>query len=110
MSEALATGVPAEAVVAALRAAGVTHVVIVPDTHQRTVLAELARQSQIRVITACTEDEAIAINARMREQIRAKRAVLDSFLAELEFKAAHYAILAVELGLDQPLSATAADR
>ncbi|MDQ1421654.1 MAG: MerR family transcriptional regulator, repressor of the yfmOP operon [Acidimicrobiaceae bacterium] len=54
--------------------------------------------------------EAIAINARMREQVRAKRAVLDGFLAELESKAAHYATLAVELGLDQPLPATAAAR
>jgi sulfopyruvate decarboxylase TPP-binding subunit len=42
---------------------GITHVINVPDTHQRTVLSELARQSQIRVLTACTEDEAIAINA-----------------------------------------------
>jgi sulfopyruvate decarboxylase TPP-binding subunit len=41
----------------------ITHVVNVPDTHQRTLLAALARQSQIRLLTACTEDEAVAINA-----------------------------------------------
>jgi sulfopyruvate decarboxylase subunit alpha len=35
----------------------------VPDTHQRSLLAVLARQSRIRLLTACTEDEAIAINA-----------------------------------------------
>jgi sulfopyruvate decarboxylase TPP-binding subunit len=46
-----------------MQALGITHVVNVPDTHQRTVLAELARPSHIRLITACTEDEAIAINA-----------------------------------------------
>jgi len=41
----------------------ITHMVNVPDTHQRTLLAALARQSRIRLLTACTEDEAIAINA-----------------------------------------------
>ncbi len=41
----------------------VTDVINVPDTHQRSVLAALARQSRIRLLTACTEDEAIAINA-----------------------------------------------
>ncbi len=46
--------------------------------------------------------EAIAINSRMQEQVRAKRAVLDGFLGELEAKATNYATVAVELGLDQP--------
>jgi sulfopyruvate decarboxylase TPP-binding subunit len=59
----VATAVPACAIVHVMLALGITHVGNVPDTHQRTVLAELARQSQIRVLTACTEDEAIAINA-----------------------------------------------
>jgi DNA-binding transcriptional MerR regulator len=43
--------------------------------------------------------EAIAINARMQEQVRDKRAILDGFLLELEAKAAYYATIAVELGL-----------
>ena len=55
------------------------------DTRRREILAE-----------------AIALNARMREQVQAKRFVLDEFLAELEAKAAHYATIAVELGLDHP--------
>ena len=59
----VATPVAATAIVQEMLALGITHVVNVPDTHQRTVLAELARQSQIRLLTACTEDEAIAINA-----------------------------------------------
>jgi sulfopyruvate decarboxylase TPP-binding subunit len=59
----VAISVPASAIVGELRMLGITHVINVPDTHQRTVLSELARQSQIRVITACTEDEAVAINA-----------------------------------------------
>jgi sulfopyruvate decarboxylase TPP-binding subunit len=59
----VATSVPADAIVHELLALDITHVVMVPDTHQRSVLAALARQSQIRLLTACTEDEAIAINA-----------------------------------------------
>jgi sulfopyruvate decarboxylase TPP-binding subunit len=59
----VAVSVPAADILEELLALGITHVVNVPDTHQRTLLAELARQSQIRLLTACTEDEAIAINA-----------------------------------------------
>ena len=58
-----ATPVAASAILSELLALEITHVVNVPDTHQRTLLAELARQSRIRLLTACTEDEAIAINA-----------------------------------------------
>jgi sulfopyruvate decarboxylase TPP-binding subunit len=59
----VAVSVAASAILAELRTLGITHVVNVPDTHQRTLLAELSRQSEIRLVTACTEDEAIAINA-----------------------------------------------
>jgi sulfopyruvate decarboxylase TPP-binding subunit len=59
----VATSVSADAIVQEMLTLGITHVVNVPDTHQRSVLAALARQSQIRLLTACTEDEAIAINA-----------------------------------------------
>ncbi len=59
----VAVSVPAEAIVQQILALGVTHVVNVPDTHQRSVLAVLAREPRIRLLTACTEDEAIAINA-----------------------------------------------
>jgi sulfopyruvate decarboxylase TPP-binding subunit len=59
----IALSVPAGAIVAELEALQISHVINVPDTHQRTLLAALARQSRMRLITACTEDEAIAINA-----------------------------------------------
>jgi sulfopyruvate decarboxylase subunit alpha len=59
----IAISVSADAIVQEMLALGISHVVNVPDTHQRSVLAALARQSQIRLLTACTEDEAIAINA-----------------------------------------------
>jgi len=60
---AVAHSVPATAIIAELLRLDITHVINVPDTHQRTLLAELSRQSQMRMLTACTEDEAIAINA-----------------------------------------------
>jgi len=61
--EPVARSVSARAIMDELHALDITHVVMVPDTHQRTLLAELARQSRMRLLTACTEDEAIAINA-----------------------------------------------
>jgi sulfopyruvate decarboxylase TPP-binding subunit len=48
---------------AAIRTLGITHVITVPDTHQRSLLALLAQTSDPTLITACTEDEAIGINA-----------------------------------------------
>jgi sulfopyruvate decarboxylase TPP-binding subunit len=62
-AEPVARPVAAEAILRELLDLRITHVINVPDTHQRSLLAALARQSQIRVLTACTEDEAIAINA-----------------------------------------------
>jgi sulfopyruvate decarboxylase subunit alpha len=62
-AEPVARPVSASAILDELLRLDITHVINVPDTHQRTLLAALARQSQIRLLTACTEDEAIAINA-----------------------------------------------
>jgi sulfopyruvate decarboxylase TPP-binding subunit len=62
-ANSVAISVPAEAIVAELDQLGITDVVNVPDTHQRTLLAALARQDRIRLLTAATEDEAIGINS-----------------------------------------------
>jgi sulfopyruvate decarboxylase TPP-binding subunit len=59
----VAISVPACPILSELERLGITDVVNVPDTHQRTLLAALARQQRIRLLTAATEDEAIAINA-----------------------------------------------
>lgn len=59
---AVATAVPAQAVVAALEEVGATHVVTVPDTHQRTVL-ELLDEHRLPVIRATTEDDVMGICA-----------------------------------------------
>jgi len=62
-SVAVAISVPAEAIVNEIEALGITHVITVPDTHQKSVLAALARRSHPGLVTACTEDEAVGINA-----------------------------------------------
>jgi sulfopyruvate decarboxylase TPP-binding subunit len=43
-------------------AAGVTHVVTVPDTHQKTLLDVLTSAASPALITMCTEDEALGVN------------------------------------------------
>jgi sulfopyruvate decarboxylase TPP-binding subunit len=47
---------------AAIRAAGITDVVTVPDTHQQSLLRLLATCGDPRLITVCTEDEAMGLN------------------------------------------------
>lgn len=47
---------------AAIRQSRVTHVVTVPDTHQRTLLDLLAASPKPELITVCTEDEAMGVN------------------------------------------------
>ncbi len=62
-AEPVARPVSAEAIVNELYELRISHVINVPDTHQRTLLKALSQQSRIKVLTACTEDEAIAISA-----------------------------------------------
>ena len=73
-------------------------------------LAELKAEARRGISEARRREilsEAMAINARMREQVRQKRAILDGFLAELEAKDALYASVAEELGLTLPDRAAA---
>ena len=60
---AVAISVPAESILSEIHRLDISHVINVPDTHQRTLLALLARGNKPRLITACTEDEAVGINA-----------------------------------------------
>lgn len=46
----------------AIRDAGITDVITVPDTHQKSLLDVLARSGEPRLITVCTEDEAMGVN------------------------------------------------
>lgn len=58
----VATGIDAATIVAALEEAEITHVVIVPDTHQKTVL-DLMDERHIPVIRCATEDDVLGVCA-----------------------------------------------
>jgi sulfopyruvate decarboxylase TPP-binding subunit len=62
-SPTAARSIPAELLLRQIQALDVTHVLNVPDTHQKTLLALLAQQERPRLVTTCTEDEALAIHA-----------------------------------------------
>lgn len=58
-----AEAIPAQPFLDAILAAGVTDIVAVPDTHQRSLIELLDRVDEPRFIQAATEDEAIALAA-----------------------------------------------
>jgi sulfopyruvate decarboxylase subunit alpha len=55
--------IPAAVLHEAISALGVSHVLIVPDTHQKTLLASLTQDANLQMLTFSTEDEAICVNA-----------------------------------------------
>jgi sulfopyruvate decarboxylase TPP-binding subunit len=57
-----AQSVDPRAILDQIRAAGVTHVITVPDTHQKTLLELLADSDSPDLVTVCTEDEAMGVN------------------------------------------------
>lgn len=62
MNEVLTTRLDPGRIFEAIRQSGATHVVTVPDTHQRTLLEVLTNQSDLDLVTVCTEDEALGVN------------------------------------------------
>jgi sulfopyruvate decarboxylase TPP-binding subunit len=60
--QSIATGLDAGTVLEAIKGAGTTHVVTVPDTHQRTVMAALD-DTEIPVLRAATEEQVLGICA-----------------------------------------------
>jgi sulfopyruvate decarboxylase TPP-binding subunit len=57
----VAQSVPAETIAEAIRAAGITHAVTVPDTHQQTLLAALDDDQDPVIVRAGTEDDVLGI-------------------------------------------------
>ncbi len=47
----------------AIRGLGVSHVLTVPDTHQKSLLASLMADPDLTTLTLSTEDEALGVNA-----------------------------------------------
>jgi len=62
-AEPVAHGVSAEAIAAEVDALGITHVVCVPDTFQRTIIARWEAGTAPRLVKVCTEDEGVGVNA-----------------------------------------------
>jgi sulfopyruvate decarboxylase TPP-binding subunit len=58
-----ARGIAAGQIASELKRLGLTYVITVPDTHQRTLLAYIANDPDFRLVTAATEDEAVSICA-----------------------------------------------
>jgi sulfopyruvate decarboxylase TPP-binding subunit len=63
MNAPLVESVPARRLHDAIKALGVSHVLTVPDTHQKTLLASLMKDEALKFVTLSTEDEAICVNA-----------------------------------------------
>ncbi len=62
-TQPVAGGVSADALVQEIRKLGVTHVICIPDSFQKTLIAKLQETPGIDFMIACTEDEAVGINA-----------------------------------------------
>jgi sulfopyruvate decarboxylase TPP-binding subunit len=63
LSTSLVESVPAELLHREIASLGLSHVLIVPDTHQKTLLASLTTDSSFRLLTLSTEQEALCVNA-----------------------------------------------
>ncbi len=60
---AVVESVPAGVLHKAITDLGISHVLIVPDTHQKSLLASLNEETSLPMLTFSTEDEAICVNA-----------------------------------------------
>ena len=58
----LAVPIPAQSILTEINKLGITHVVTVPDTHQKSLLSLLQDSSGPELIQVCTEDEAIGVS------------------------------------------------
>lgn len=58
-----AAGIVGSVLAARIRALGATHIVCVPDTNLKTAIAALHAPDMPTMLYACTEDEAMGINA-----------------------------------------------
>ncbi len=63
MPEALVESVPASVLHEQISGLGVTHILTVPDTHQKSLLAELSVDPAFSYHVLSTEDEALCVNA-----------------------------------------------
>lgn len=100
MRPPVAAPIHAATVVQALTEANITHVVTVPDTHQRSVLEALDHQHEIRLMRAATEDDVLGICAGL--WIGGARPV--ALIQQLGLFAAANALRGITYDLRMPLS------
>ena len=62
-SRPLVQSVPASLLHEAIKELGVSHILTVPDTHQKSLLASLMVDPGLTTLTLATEDEALGVNA-----------------------------------------------
>ena len=62
-AQPIAHGVEADVIVREIEKLGITHIISVPDTFQKTLISKLQERSSPKFMIACTEDEAMGINA-----------------------------------------------
>jgi sulfopyruvate decarboxylase TPP-binding subunit len=62
-AQPVAFGVEAAAIAAEVDKLGITHVICIPDSFQRTIIARWADGDSPKLVRACTEDEGVGINA-----------------------------------------------
>jgi sulfopyruvate decarboxylase TPP-binding subunit len=62
-AQAVVDSVPAPLLHDAIKQLGVSHILSVPDTHQRTLLTMLMEDPDLTTLTLSTEDEALCVNA-----------------------------------------------
>jgi sulfopyruvate decarboxylase TPP-binding subunit len=97
---AVALPVAAWTIADALTLAEVTHVVTVPDTHQRTVLDLLEERRRVPVVRAATEDDVLGICAGL--WIGGRRPV--ALIQQLGIFASVNALRGITYDLQMPLS------
>ena len=63
MTTTTVQSVPAQLLLDAVAGLGITHMLTVPDTHQKTLLTALMTDPRWRSLTLSTEDEAVCVNS-----------------------------------------------
>lgn len=54
-------GISADLILQAILKEKITHIVTVPDTHQKTLLTAISEHPTLKLVEVCTEDEVVAV-------------------------------------------------
>ena len=62
-TQPVARGVDSDVIASVIDGLGISHVVCVPDSFQRNLIVKWAAADKPRLLTVCTEDEGVGVNA-----------------------------------------------